>query len=1031
MTKQNDNPAESQSTAAAAITKFSLSRPVTISMMFITFLLLGSIASRLLPLEKFPGIDIPAVTISVPYGNSTPAEVERLLSRPIEEAVSMISGIQRVRSYSHPNGADVVIEFKWDEDIQTKGLEIREKIDAIRHQLPKDVERVFIFQFNTGDLPIFQLRISSERDLSLAYDMLERHLQRPLERISGVSKVELYGVAKSDVIIQVDANKLLAHNISLVQLQEVLSNNNFSMNAGILHGKQQNLLIKPVGEYKSLDDVKNVLITPNVRLQDIATVSLQLPELEEGRHLDQTYAIGMSVFKESNANLVDVANAAIEVIEQAGENPQFNGINLFVMDNMANDVTTSLSDLLNAGLIGSMLSIFVLYLFIRNFRTTLLVSASVPFAICMTLGVMYLLGYSLNILSMMGLMLAIGMLVDNAVVVTESIIQEKQNYKNAKQATIVGVNKVSLAVLSGTLTTVIVFLPNIVGEKVQLTIFLEHVAIAICIALFASLLIAQTLIPSLATRIDLKITQAKKESKISKWYRKTLGWSLNHQKTSGLIALLLIGSVAIPASSVGNSDEDEANNGRLYIEYELNDQYPLATTEKMVSRVEDYLFANKDKFHIDSVYSFYTPREATTTLLLKDNLPVTTAQIKEMVRENWPDLARGSIQFSQSGGEDKGISLYLYGNSTEVLMEISKDIHPLLNAIPELTDVNTGLQSNQKELQVRIDRKQAHRLGLNPQQVTAQISAAIRGQNLRTFRNKQVGELRVQLKFEDDYRSSIEGLKSLPILKEGNKVITLGQISEISKVPRFNQIYRTNRQTSLLLTANLKEDVTLDQAEAAIKKAMEYVTLPQGYQWSLDGSFRRIKQNSSIMLRNTLLAMALIYIVMAAMFESLLLPTAVLMSLILSIVGVFWTLFILGTPMSVMAMIGILILIGIVVNNGIVLVDQFNQRKHENIPLLEMIIDASATRTKPILMTAATTILGLMPLAFGSTSIGGDGPSYSPMAITIIGGLSFSTIASLYLVPLAYIWLLNLRNYFWRLLRSATVAPKLPSRAAR
>lgn len=1021
MSKAPETPNAEQSFAAAVITRFSLNRPVTISMMFITFLLLGTIASRLLPLEKFPGIDIPAVTVAIPYANSTPAEVERLLSRPVEEAVSTISGIQRVRSYSRPNSTDVVIEFKWGEDIQTKSLEIREKVDAIRHELPSDVERVFIFQFNTSDMPIFQLRISSERDLSLAYEMLERHLQRPLEQISGVSKVELYGVAKSDVIIEVDANKLLAHNISLPQLQEVLRKNNFSMNAGVLQGKQQNLLVKPVGEYQSLDDIQNVLITPNVTLKDVAKISLQLPELEEGRHLNQTYAIGMSVFKESNANLVEVANAAIKVIEDAGNNPQFNGINLFIMDNMAKDVTTSLSDLLSAGLIGSVLSVFVLFLFIRNLRTTLLVTASVPFAICMTLGVMYLLGYTLNVLSMMGLMLAIGMLVDNAVVVTESITQEKQRYKDAKKATIIGVNKVSLAVLAGTLTTAIVFLPNIVGEKVQLTIFLEHVAIAICIALFASLLIAQTLIPSLATRIPLKITENKKESRLSIWYRTSLGWALNHQKTSGFIALLLISSIAIPATFIGSSDDDDSNNGRLYIEYELDDQYPLATTEKMVSRVENYLFANQEAFFIDSVYSFYTPSNATTTLLLKEDLPITLAQIKERVRENWPDLARATIQFSQSGGEDKGVSLYLYGNSTEVLMQLSENISPLLAAIPELTDMNSGVQSSQKELQVRIDRKKAHRLGLNPQQVAAQISAAIRGQNLRTFRNKQVGELRVQLKFEDDFRTSIQGLKSLPIHKSGDKIITLAQVADITKVPRFNQIYRTNRQTSLLLTANLQEGVTLDEAEAKIKKVMENVVLPDGYQWSLDGSFRRIKENSSIMLRNTLLAIALIYIVMAAMFESLLLPTAVLMSLVLSIVGVFWTLFILGTPMSVMAMIGILILIGIVVNNGIVLVDQFNQRKNDNLPLMERIIDASATRTKPILMTAATTILGLVPLALGGTSIGGDGPSYGPMAITIIGGLSFSTIASLYLVPLAYVWLLNLRGYCWRLVRAASV----------
>ncbi|WP_131811753.1 efflux RND transporter permease subunit, partial [Paraglaciecola hydrolytica] len=513
--------------AGSALADFAIRRPVTVCMFFFSMLAFGLLSSQLLPLEKFPSIDIPEIAIQVPYQDATPAEVEKMITRPVEEALATMSGIKRLRSNSTENGAEIQLEFAWDDNLKAKGIEAREKIDAIRNLLPTDVERILVYQFNTSDMPIFSLRVSSERDLSSAYDLLDRNLKMPIERVAGVSKVELYGVTKKQVSIRLDSELMSALQVSTNELAATLRKVNFSMSAGhfIDQDYGQKIMVNPQGEFKELDEIRDLVIKPNVRLSDIAEIKFETPKRTEGRHLDQSYAVGFNIYRESNSNMVEVADRVMAVINDANENPAFNGINLYIMENEAESVTSSLSDLLSAGLLGSLLSLLVLYAFLRNITSTLLVVLSVPFSICITLGCMYFMGYSINILSMMGLMLAVGMLVDNAVVVTESISQEKEHNPDAIAATKAGVGKVSLAVIAGTVTTAIVFLPNIVGAKVNVTIFLEHVAIAICISLFASLLISQTLIPLLSTKIKSTPVakanaQQQQNGKIARFYER-------------------------------------------------------------------------------------------------------------------------------------------------------------------------------------------------------------------------------------------------------------------------------------------------------------------------------------------------------------------------------------------------------------------------------------------------------------------------------------------------------------------------------
>lgn len=1007
------------SSYTAPLARFALRRPVTIWMAFLAMLILGLAATKLLPLEKFPAIDIPQVMIQVPYPNATPAEVERLIIRPLEETLATITNVKEIRSYSNENNGFISLMFDWQEDVNARSIEVREKVEAARHLLPEDVERTYVMQFNTEDMPVLQLRISSERDLEFAWDLLNRNLKQPLERALGVSKVELYGVNPRTIMIRLNPDALTSAGLNTQQVMGILGAQNFTQTAGFTETENNRLRISASSEFRNLDDIRELPLTRHLTVDDIAEVSYELPRMQEGRHFNRDYAIGINVFKESTANLVDVAREVVTVIDEASRTEEFDGIQLMMLDNLADSVTQSLSDLLLAGMIGAFLSTAVLYMFLRDWKITLIIVLSVPASICLTLGVMYLLGYSLNILSMMGLMLAIGMLIDNAVVVSESVKQEqevavRENRPLTTEVIETGMGRVALAIIAGTFTTAIVFLPNIFGEKEQITIFLEHVAIAICISLLASLLIAQTLIPLLLSK--LKVNPEKmhvKESKFKQKYLSSLRWSHRHPISTTLIILALLASTAIPLSQVGNEQAPIAYNDRLFINYDLEGQYSLEEVEREVDILEDYLYANKDDFELEDVYSYYTPGYAISTMLLKSERSLSVTEIQERVRENIPPMSRSKPYFGFGGGDNQGVQITLKGRSTERLETIADELIPILENVEGIEDIQTDTGNSSDELRVIVNREQAERYNLSTQDIAQQVSVALRGAPLRSFRHNPEGDIRIEARYPEAYELDLELLKAMTVARDGNQLIRLNQVAHFERHPKLEEIRRIDRETAIRVSANLN-DIEMDDARDAIQNVMEQISLPTGYDWSLDGGFRRQQEEQALMLVNMLLAVCLVYMVMAALFESLLLPSAVIGSLLLAITGVFWGLMITGTGIEVMAMIGMLILMGIVVNNGIVLVDQINQLRDEGIPLENAILEGSSRRIRPILMTVATTILGLMPLAFGSTQIGGDGPPYAPMAITIISGLIFSTVTSLYFVPHAYSRLLFWRSHWER-----------------
>ena len=1017
-------------------TEVALRRPVTTVVVFVALSLVGLIAARLLPLEELPDIEFPGIMIQIPYEGSTPEEIERLITRPVEEALATLSGVERMSSSSRENSSEIFLQFGWDQSMGSKGIEARAKVDGVRHLLPDDVRRVLVFTGSLADQPVMQLRISSDRDLSDSYDLLDRLLKRPIERIEGVSKVDLHGVDPREVRILLDADRMSAHGVSIDDLTQ-LEGANFAVSAGRITGDGQRYSVRPMGEFSSLQQIEDLVIKgDNVRLRDIATVELRSPDRDYGRHLDQNYAIALAVSKSTGANMVEVADKVMAEVEKVSALPQMQGIKIFAMDNQADSVKESLADLLSAGLVGALLAIIVLYLFLRQLSTTLIVTASVPFSLMITLGALYFADLSLNILTMMGLMLAVGMLVDNAVVVVESVFRQRaKDPDNPVRATYRGVKDVGIAVIAGTATTIIVFLPIMFGTKTDITVFLTHVAITIIVALLASLLIAQTLVPMLAARVKTPPAMRKNGrvmAAISGRYVGLLTWVLAKPwKTFGLIvAICAVGVSPLALQLVKFDAFPQDSSRRLFMDYYIEGQHPLERVEAAVDTIENYLFANREAFDISSVYSYYEKGEATTVILLTDEeeASVSTKVVMERIKESMPLLAIGkpSFDFNQQGGGD-GFSLQISGDSTTELNAISYDVVRILSTVDGLEDVRSDAQTGDREVQVVVDRQRAANVGLTSGAVADAVAVAMRGRNLREFRG-ETGEIEVRVTFRDSDKQTLEQLKELPLFTGDGQRITLGSVADLRIGKSPHTIQRTDRQTAVIVSANLADETTLDSVKPLAEKLMNQLSLPPGYSWKFGRGFERQDETQAMMATNILLGIACIFLVMAALFESLLFPFAIILgSILFSVLGVFLFFAATGTTFSFMASIGIMILIGVVVNNGIVLVDHINNLRLSGLPRNQAIIEGGRDRIRPILMTVATTILGLTPLAVGTTQVGGNGPPYFPMARAIIGGLAFSTLVSLFVVPAFYAYFDNLAGWGRKVMRHAR---QLPSAAA-
>lgn len=1001
-----------------SFTELSVRRPVTTMMVFVSLVVVGIIATRLVPLEYFPDISFPGAYINVPYPGASPDEVEEQVIKPMEEALATISGVDQINSNSGENNGGIRIIFDQGNDIHLKAIEIKEKIESVRNQLPDDFEYYDIFKFEDGGSNTLQLRISSDRDLSNAYDLLNRNLKQRIERIEGVGQVTLYGVEKKEIRIELINDRILSYGVDLNRLTQTLQRSNFSTSAGKITDAGLRYNVRPMGELRGVEDIEELIIGDNnLKVKDIAEVKYVEPIRNYARHLDQKYAIGLDIVKESSANTIATVDRVLVEIDEINQLPEMQGIQIYEMFNQADGIMLSLKELLNSGLIGAGLSIFMLFFFLRQFTTTMIVATAVPFSLIVTLGFFYFLGISINILSMTGLILAIGMLVDNAVVVTENIHRHQRMGFSNKIAAVMGARQVGIAVTAGTLTSVVVFLPNIVNESFVAP-YMYYIGMPIIISLIASLLISLTVIPLLTSKISAP--EKIKRTVIDKFadvYSRFLGWFIDRRWVSTISIILLLLSGALPISLGMNVDMfPRVEERELQLRYNLNASYTLDRVKETVDKVEQYLYDNQDLFEIESVYTYYQPEFANSTIILidEDEADKSVTAIKKEIEENLPLVTIGEPSFEfRSRNNGDAIKVYVNGESMDVLEDLAEQVEWRLSQIDGLADVKSDAEIGKDEVRLTIDHERARNYGLTSTDVAQTVSSSVRGFNLRRIRGEQ-SEIDVILALQNSDRQSIDDLRELPISIGDNQSIKLSSIADFEETKGPGQIFRENRKTSLGIAVNL-DGITMDKARPLISEVMDQIIYPAGYNWGYGRSFNDDAEAMNVMLFNIAIAFFLIYLVMASLFESMIYPSSILTCILYGIVGIFWFFFLTGTTFDFMTMIGILILMGIVVNNGIVLIDHILHLRSEGMNRREAIIQGGKDRMRPILMTAGTTVLGLIPLALGTTQIGGDGPPYFPMARAIIGGLTFSTVVTLIVLPSIYVILDDIKIWTQRI----------------
>ncbi|WP_312681156.1 efflux RND transporter permease subunit [Stenotrophomonas chelatiphaga] len=1013
-----------------SIAEFSIRRPVTTIMCFVSLVVVGLIASFRLPLEALPDITAPFLFVQIPYTGSTPEEVERTLIRPVEESLATMTGIKRMRSSATSEGANIFIEFSdWDRDIAIAASDARERIDAIRTDLPDDLQRYNVFKWSSSDEPVLKVRLASDTDLTGAYDMLDREFKRRIERIPGVARVNISGAPPNEVEIAIDPNRLNAHGLSINELSERLRTLNFSLSAGQIDDNGQRVRVQPVGEITDLQEMRDLVINAKgLRLGDIAEVRLKPTRMSYGRRLDGNPAIGLDIFKERSANLVEVSRAALAEVEAIRAQPSMRDVQIKVIDNQGKTVTSSLLELAEAGAVGLILSVTVLFFFLRHWPSTLMVTLAIPICFIITLGFMYFVGVTLNILTMMGLLLAVGMLVDNAVVVVESIYQERERMPDQPRlASIIGTRNVAIALSAGTLCHCIVFIPNLFGETNNISIFMSQIAITISVSLLASWLVAVSLIPMLSARMDTPKLLHSKTGVIARLqgrYAVLLDWTLRHRGWS-LLGILLVVLVSLVPMKLTKVDMFGGEGGKdVFIGYMWKSAYTYRQMSDEVKRVEDWLDANRERLHITQVYSWYSEDEGSSTIVTLDEAHAGGLKaIQEELRKGLPKSARADYfvgnQGGDSGGSNSGVQVQLVGDSSSMLQEIGEEVLPLLAQRKELRDVRIDNGEKGSELAIKVDRERAAAFGFNAEQVASFVGLALRGAPMREFRRGD-NEVPVWVRFAGAEQSTPEDLDGFSVRTGDGRTVPLLSLVSVEILSSATQIGRTNRQTTLTIKANLADKVTAPDGRKAIEAVLKPMNFPAGYSFSFDGGdFGNDDEAMQQMLFNLVIALLMIYVVMAAVFESLLFPAAIMSGVLFSIFGVFWLFWLTGTSFGIMSFIGILVLMGVVVNNGIVMIEHINNLRRRGMARTQALVEGSRERLRPIMMTMGTAILAMVPISLTDTQMFGDGPPYYPMARAIAGGLAFSTVVSLLFLPTIYAVLDDARSAAARLIGKA------------
>ncbi|WP_313891472.1 efflux RND transporter permease subunit [Psychrobacillus sp.] len=1004
------------------ISDFSIKRPIFTTVIMFLVIILGGVSFFKVPVTLIPNLSPPIAVVVTSYPGASPVEVNEKLTKPLESTLGTLPGIKKVSSSSSEGANFLLLEFDWATNMDDIQLDIMQRIDTI--SVPDGATKPRFLKFDPSQFPVIQLSLRADNSATDIRLIAER-LEKELISTEGVASVNVSGSLVEEVQILLDQQVLEEKGLTQNDIVQLIQANNISFQGNPVETENaKSLTTRIVSTLTTVDDIKNLVVTVNpldgtkITIGDVATVSLTEQETSSETRANDTPAVLLSVLQESSANTASVSTAFKKALEKQLEKEEFKGVTADIMFDQGDYVKLAIANIGQTLIGGGILAMLVLFVFLKGVRSPIIVGVAIPYSVIVTFVLMYFAGFSLNIMTLGALALGIGMLVDNSIVVIENIERHLGLGKEPKEAAFVGTKEVAGAITASTLTTVAVFVPVIFLSGLIGQIFTEF-ALTISFSLFASLIVAITVIPMMASKMLKKpkgnIEAKRRRSKSYNNFERSVKWALSHRAIILCITVLLLGVSAFGLTRVGVEFLPATDEGSVTIAVKLENGSAFSATDAVVKRMEHILKEEKD---VDVYVSFVGgSQEAQSRGTAKSNVAEIYVKLNPLnerdrsvftfVDEVQPKIVEAAgdnvdVNFSlqsAAGSAPNTVSFTMYSIDNELLDHAVNSVNEEINKITGITNLSNDLTETIDEVQMTVNREAATELGLAPVQIAQTINNVTRGVFATQIISEQEDVYGVYVKYDEVYRDSVEQLKKLKIRTPSGQYIELQEVADIEVAKGPVAIRRVDQANAVSYTIKYDSTLSLGEMSSFIDKAIERADLPENVFITFGGDRELLDNAKNDLIMAIILAIILVYIVMAAQFESFKYPFVIMFTVPLVVIGIFIGLFATSTPISVSAIIGILILVGIVVNNGIVLVDYINQRKQQGMESLEAITTSVRDRVRPILMTSLTTILGLVPLALG---IGEGTEINQPMAITVIGGLLSSTLFTLYIVPIIY-----------------------------